>query len=314
MTEKAEFLPFRLDFKAFKLDNPIIPGCNQISRSSDGQRICSREDTLLPSQSDRSSGSSTLPSELNPLSNPLLAENLRRWAEVYFSNPPERREQAISELLRELQEQRAQQRAADSGACPVADPEPGTEMILRAALGMSLMYTRGPVGEAESIWARVLELADRLGDAEYQLRALYGLWLYRLLVCEFRVALELSERFRQVAEHGATSADVPTADRMAALTLHFLGDQASARVYAERALAAGKSAFSHYQLRNRSPSGIVCVLVSVAVAARPARPSDTDDNRRRRGGCADRACEFDVHRAGRWRLSHFDSLGRCCGS
>jgi hypothetical protein len=81
---------------------------------------------LLPSQSSQSSGSSALPIELNPLSNPLLAENLRRWAEAYFSNPPERREQAISELLRELLEQKAQQRAEASGASPVVHPEPGS--------------------------------------------------------------------------------------------------------------------------------------------------------------------------------------------
>jgi predicted ATPase/DNA-binding winged helix-turn-helix (wHTH) protein len=120
----------------------------------------------------------------------------------------------------------------------VADLESGTEMLLRAALGMCLMYTRGPVGEAESIWARVLELAERIGDAGYQLRALYGLWLYNFLICEFRVALELSERFRRVAEHVATAADIPTADRMACITLHFLGDQAPARANAERALSA----------------------------------------------------------------------------
>jgi TPR repeat protein len=81
---------------------------------------------LLPSQSSQSSGSPALPIELNPLSNPILAENLRRWAEAYFSNPPERREQAISELLRELLEQKAQQRAAASGASPVAHLEPGS--------------------------------------------------------------------------------------------------------------------------------------------------------------------------------------------
>ena len=81
---------------------------------------------MLPSQSRESSGSSTLPNELNPLSNQLLAENLRRWAEVYFSNPPERREQAISELLRELQEQKAQQHIAASGTASVARPELGS--------------------------------------------------------------------------------------------------------------------------------------------------------------------------------------------
>ena len=45
----------------------------------------------------------TLPDpELNPLLNPLLAAHMGRWAEVYFTNPPEKRGQAVSDLLREL--------------------------------------------------------------------------------------------------------------------------------------------------------------------------------------------------------------------
>lgn len=39
---------------------------------------------------------------LNPLMNPILAQNLGRWAQVYMANPPEKREQALIELLREL--------------------------------------------------------------------------------------------------------------------------------------------------------------------------------------------------------------------
>jgi hypothetical protein len=46
----------------------------------------------------------TLPSpELNPLLNPLLGQHMGRWAEVYFTSPPERREEAVLELLRELE-------------------------------------------------------------------------------------------------------------------------------------------------------------------------------------------------------------------
>lgn len=41
--------------------------------------------------------------ELNPLLNPLLAAHMGRWAEVYFTNPPEKRGQAVTDLLRELQ-------------------------------------------------------------------------------------------------------------------------------------------------------------------------------------------------------------------
>lgn len=46
--------------------------------------------------------------ELNPLQNPLLSENMNRWAEVYFNNPPERRDAAVVELLEELIEEKRQ--------------------------------------------------------------------------------------------------------------------------------------------------------------------------------------------------------------
>lgn len=42
-------------------------------------------------------------SELNPLINPVLGRNLGRWAQVYFTTAPEKREQAVSELLHELE-------------------------------------------------------------------------------------------------------------------------------------------------------------------------------------------------------------------
>jgi len=41
--------------------------------------------------------------ELNPLLNPILNKNLGRWAEVYSTNPPEKRDAAVLELLRELE-------------------------------------------------------------------------------------------------------------------------------------------------------------------------------------------------------------------
>lgn len=41
--------------------------------------------------------------ELNPLLNPTLGKNLGRWAQAYFTSPPEKREEAVLELLRELE-------------------------------------------------------------------------------------------------------------------------------------------------------------------------------------------------------------------
>lgn len=53
---------------------------------------------------ERSEDERALPRpELNPLLNSLLADNMGRWAEVYFTNPPEKREEAVIELLRELE-------------------------------------------------------------------------------------------------------------------------------------------------------------------------------------------------------------------
>jgi hypothetical protein len=47
----------------------------------------------------------TLPDpELNPLLNPVLAAHMGRWAEVYFTSPPEKRGQAVSDLIRELKD------------------------------------------------------------------------------------------------------------------------------------------------------------------------------------------------------------------
>lgn len=41
--------------------------------------------------------------ELNPLYNATLGRNLGRWAHVYFTTPPEKRDEAVTELLRELE-------------------------------------------------------------------------------------------------------------------------------------------------------------------------------------------------------------------
>jgi hypothetical protein len=65
--------------------------------------------------------------ELNPLSNPVLAANLGRWAEVYFTNPPERRAQAVAALLRELELEASRKLEASNSGTPqpeVADAEP----------------------------------------------------------------------------------------------------------------------------------------------------------------------------------------------
>lgn len=58
---------------------------------------------------------SSLPDpELNPLLNPVLGAHMGRWAEVYFTAPPEKREEAVSELLRELRKDSPPESASDA--------------------------------------------------------------------------------------------------------------------------------------------------------------------------------------------------------
>jgi hypothetical protein len=58
----------------------------------------------LPRQSDDPHRPNTLPRpELNPLLNPLLGQNMGRWAKVYFESPPEKRDEAVQQLVRELE-------------------------------------------------------------------------------------------------------------------------------------------------------------------------------------------------------------------
>jgi len=61
--------------------------------------------------------------ELNPLLNPTLGRHLGRWAQVYFTSPPEKREEAVEELLRELKGAPSS-KANDPAALPV---EPGVQ-------------------------------------------------------------------------------------------------------------------------------------------------------------------------------------------
>jgi predicted ATPase/DNA-binding winged helix-turn-helix (wHTH) protein len=108
------------------------------------------------------------------------------------------------------------------------------KMLLYAALGASLMQTKGPVPETNTAWAHALELAERLDNTEHQLRSLWGLWVYRFNTGEHRAALALAERFCCVAAMRADPADQLIGDRMTSSVLHYLGNQADARLRIER--------------------------------------------------------------------------------
>ena len=84
----------------------------------------------VPQPTDKPEASDLPDPELNPLLNPLLAENLGRWAEVYFTALPENRVQAVSELLRELRNGSA---AASVSAPDIQDEKRGENPAAEAA-------------------------------------------------------------------------------------------------------------------------------------------------------------------------------------
>jgi hypothetical protein len=62
------------------------------------------EPNMHTAQKDERNAGEELPDpRLNPMINPRLAKNLGRWANVYYTTPPDKREQAVLELLRELE-------------------------------------------------------------------------------------------------------------------------------------------------------------------------------------------------------------------
>ena len=119
---------------------------------------------------------------------------------------------------------------------PAASRDRRREMQLLAALGAALMYTKGAVPETRSAFAGTLEIADRLDDTDYRLRALWGLWVDRMNSGDVRQAMTLAETFSRAAAKSTDPLAAPVGDRMTGFALHFLGDQTQARRHIERML------------------------------------------------------------------------------
>ena len=89
---------------------------------------------------------------------------------------------------------------------------------------------RGKPGQRGEV---TLELAERLDDTGYRLKALWGLWVDRLNNGQLDMASDLARRFAAIATQSSNAVDLTMADRMLATTLHFLGDQQPARQHIE---------------------------------------------------------------------------------
>jgi predicted ATPase/DNA-binding winged helix-turn-helix (wHTH) protein len=136
-----------------------------------------------------------------------------------------------------MEECRRRVEQAFAALATVAEPDARQGMKLLAALGASRLYTRGGVPEVAAAWTKALELAESLGDPEYQRHSLWGLWSFHVNGVDYRTALSLAHRFASLAAASLDPNDRFVGERMIGISHYNLGDQQSARHYLERALA-----------------------------------------------------------------------------
>jgi predicted ATPase/DNA-binding winged helix-turn-helix (wHTH) protein len=126
---------------------------------------------------------------------------------------------------------RAKQALSALGTAETWDPR--EEMRLHAALGASTPEA----SEMGAAFTKTLDMAKRLGDVGYQLRALSGLSFYHNASGRFRMAQPFAQEFHALALRGSDRNDLMFAERMMGVAAHYVGDQMTARRHLEQALA-----------------------------------------------------------------------------
>ena len=217
-------------------------------------------------------------------------------------------------------------------------------MQLFAALGGVLMNTTGAGPEMNAAWTNVLDLAERLDDPDYRLRALWGLWVDHRNRGEYREAMAAARRFRSIAAGIGHPADLSVSDRMIGVSLHYLGDQIHAREHIERMLRRDVTPIHQldilrFQFDQRVAArcflGLILLLQGFPDQARSTVESNVDAALATHheislayalseGACpvalfvgdltaAERFVAMLLERAERHRLGVWHSLGRCFG-
>jgi len=119
------------------------------------------------------------------------------------------------------------------GAASIENPRKA--MQLQAALGASTPEA----SEMVAAFTQVLDMAKRLDDVEYQLRALWGLYYYYTGIGRFRTAQPFALEFHLLSLRGSDRNDQMFGKSMVAVAEHFVGHQASARSQLEHLLTLG---------------------------------------------------------------------------
>src|SRR5262249_8220743 len=126
---------------------------------------------------------------------------------------------------------RAEQALGALGTAGIRDRR--EEMKLHAALAAS--SPEAP--EMAEAFTKVFDIAESLGDTDYRLRALSGLYYDHLANTRYRAALLFAQRFHDLAASGSDQRDQLFGERMLGVAQHFVGEQTGARRRLEQVLA-----------------------------------------------------------------------------
>jgi predicted ATPase/DNA-binding winged helix-turn-helix (wHTH) protein len=110
------------------------------------------------------------------------------------------------------------------------------EMELQAALGLSLMFTKGNSDQVRGALLRGLELAEQLGDLHSQLRLFGRLHIFHERIGDFHSALRFAERGEAVAAEIADPIGIAEAHSALGISRHLEGDNLDAHAHLEAAL------------------------------------------------------------------------------
>jgi len=113
-----------------------------------------------------------------------------------------------------------------------------TKLRLLAAYAAGLVYTEGPTAAVRDAWSEVLSLAVAASDAEFESRALWGLWNAYQYGGEARAALLLARRFGALAQQLGNRTQRVIGCRIEGIALHYAGEPAAAREQLEGMLNA----------------------------------------------------------------------------
>lgn len=115
------------------------------------------------------------------------------------------------------------------------------EMILQAALGVSVMFTQGNTEGVRSAFTRSLQLAEGLADLHWQLWLLRGLHIYLTRVGDFHGALGTGVQSEGVARKLNDPTSTLNVEWMLGVAHHLIGNQDKAVQFCESAMVHNAS-------------------------------------------------------------------------